>query len=209
MNKEKFGKFVCELRKEKGMTQQELGNRLYLTNKAISKWERGLSFPDICMLQDIAQILDVSVLELLNGEKNTQTEISNEVANRIIEDTMKHSGQLIKKLRRKFTVIIGLTIGLLPLLIMLFSIAYFNILKDEKSLDDALFTLIFLFLAATLIFIISGIPLVGIMLTNMWHASNLMNNNKRLKKIICIVLYSAFGIWLTITTIRVINNFLK
>ncbi len=98
MGKEKFWDFVCGLRKEKGMTQQELGNKLHLTNKAISKWERGLNFPDISMLQDIAEILEVSVLELLNGERNAEINISSEVANRIVEDTLKHSDQLSKKL---------------------------------------------------------------------------------------------------------------
>ena len=48
MDKEKFGKFICQLRKEKGMTQKELGDKLHLTNKAISTWENGLSLPDIC-----------------------------------------------------------------------------------------------------------------------------------------------------------------
>lgn len=203
MNKEKFSEFVCELRKEKGMTQQELGNRLHLTNKAISKWEQGLSFPDICMLQDIAQTLDVSILELLNGERNTEKNISNEAANIIIEDTVKHSRQLINKLRRKLTVIIGL----LPLLLMFVSGACFYLLKDEKSLDDGLLTLIFLFIAAAIIFIMCGVPLIGIILTNMLCASNLMKN-KKIKKIICVILYLVFGIWLGITVIRVANNIL-
>lgn len=44
MNQEKFGAFVCELRKEKEMTQKELGNILGISDKAISKWERGVSF---------------------------------------------------------------------------------------------------------------------------------------------------------------------
>ncbi|EHI99575.1 helix-turn-helix domain protein [Clostridium sp. DL-VIII] len=208
MNKEKFGDFVCKLRKEKGMTQQELGDKLHLTNKAISKWERGLSFPDICMLQDIAEILEVSVLELLNGERNAEINISSEVANRIVVDTVKHSGQLIKKSRRKLTVAMGLTISLLPIVVMFFSGICFYFLKYERSLDDALLTFIFLFIAAALIFIMCGVPLAGVMFTNMWNASNLMNNNKRVKKIICVALYLIFGIWLAITGIRVINNIL-
>lgn len=80
------------------MTQQELEDKLHLINKAISKWERGLRFPDIGMLQDIGEILEVSALELLNGERNAEINISSEVANRIVEDTLKHSDQLSKKL---------------------------------------------------------------------------------------------------------------
>ena len=97
MDKEKFGEFICYLRKEKGMTQKELGDKLHLTNKAISKWERGLSLPDICIIEEIAKNLDISVLELLNGEKNSESDISNEKANKIIEDTVKHSGETIKR----------------------------------------------------------------------------------------------------------------
>lgn len=209
MNKEKFGEFVCKLRKEKGLTQQELGDKLHLTNKAISKWERGLSFPDICILQDIAQTLDVTVLELLNGERNTETNISNEVANRIIEDTVKHSEQLIKKIRRKFTIAISLLVGLLPLLVVFFSCACFYLIKSEKSLDEALLTLGFMIMAAMIAFKMFGIPILGLVFTNMWHGSNLMSSNKKLKKIISSALYFLFGIWLIITVTRVISNSIR
>ena len=49
MDNEKFGQFVRSMRKEKQMTQQQLADRLHLTDKAVSKWERGLSLPDISM----------------------------------------------------------------------------------------------------------------------------------------------------------------
>ena len=51
MDNEKFGQFVRSMRKEKQMTQQQLADRLHLTDKAVSKWERGLSLPDISMLE--------------------------------------------------------------------------------------------------------------------------------------------------------------
>lgn len=209
MNKEKFGEFVCKLRKEKGMTQEDLGNKLHLTNKAISKWERGLSFPDICILQEIAKALDVSVLELLNGERNTEASISSDVANRIIEDTVKHSGQLIKKVRRKVTIAISLIVGLLPLLIVLFSYACFYLIKNEKSLDEALLTLAFMIFAAVIAFIMYGIPILGLVSTKIWYDSNLMNSNKKSKKVICFALYLIFGMWLAITVIRFIKNVLQ
>ncbi len=69
MDNLKFGKFIKELRKEKNMTQKELAEKLYLTDKAISKWERGLSFPDITILNSISEIFDVSVTEILHGER--------------------------------------------------------------------------------------------------------------------------------------------
>ncbi|MDE7262594.1 MAG: helix-turn-helix domain-containing protein [Oscillospiraceae bacterium] len=67
IDKEKFGTFLVQLRKEKGMTQKELAEKLYVSDKAVSKWERSLSLPDISLLQPMAELLGVSVTELLSG----------------------------------------------------------------------------------------------------------------------------------------------
>lgn len=69
IDKEKFGSFLAQLRKERGMIQKELAEKLYVTDKAVSKWERGLSLPDIALLQPLADILGVSVTELLSGQR--------------------------------------------------------------------------------------------------------------------------------------------
>ena len=74
MEKEQFGCFVAQLRKEKGLTQKELGELINLTDKAISKWERGLSFPDVSVLEELAGALDVSVAELLKGQRISEDE---------------------------------------------------------------------------------------------------------------------------------------
>ena len=68
MNDNKIGKFIAFKRKEKGLTQQELGDKLYVTDKAVSKWERGISFPDITLLKKLAKELDVSVEDILEGQ---------------------------------------------------------------------------------------------------------------------------------------------
>ena len=64
-----FGTFLYSLRKERGMTQQELADRLGLTNKAISKWETGEAFPETAQLVPLADIFGVTVDELLRGER--------------------------------------------------------------------------------------------------------------------------------------------
>lgn len=69
-NSEKIGKFICEQRKSQGLTQKDLANKLGVTDKAVSKWERGLGYPDIELLIPLAKILGVSTNELLMGEKN-------------------------------------------------------------------------------------------------------------------------------------------
>ncbi len=71
MEYEKTGKLIQELRKEKGLTQAALADRLGVTDRAVSKWERGRSFPDVSMLKPLAEALDVSVSELLDGERRS------------------------------------------------------------------------------------------------------------------------------------------
>ena len=65
MKKETFGNMVAVLRKEKGMTQLELAEKMGVTDKAVSKWERDLSFPDVSSIPKLAEILEVSVDELM------------------------------------------------------------------------------------------------------------------------------------------------
>ena len=69
MNSEKIGAFIAELRREKGLTQQELAEQLGITNKAVSKWERGDGYPDITLMPLLADALSVTVDELLRGER--------------------------------------------------------------------------------------------------------------------------------------------
>ena len=69
MDNQKIGRFIAERRKAQHMTQKDLAERLYITDKAVSKWERGLSLPDVTLLSAIAAALDVTMDELLTGEK--------------------------------------------------------------------------------------------------------------------------------------------
>ena len=66
---ERFGIFVSRLRSEKGMTQKALAEKLFVSNKAVSKWENGQSLPDINLLEPLAKMLGVTVPELLHGER--------------------------------------------------------------------------------------------------------------------------------------------
>lgn len=67
----RMGTFICELRKEKGLTQKQLAEQLSVTDKAISKWERGMGYPDITLLTKLADCLGVSTNELLRGIQET------------------------------------------------------------------------------------------------------------------------------------------
>lgn len=70
LDKKKFGAFVAALRREKGWTQKELAERLYISDKAVSKWETGASIPDTALLVPLAELLGVSVTELLRCERH-------------------------------------------------------------------------------------------------------------------------------------------
>jgi len=67
MDAMKTGRLIAKKRKEKNMSQRELAECLHITDKAISKWERGLSFPDITVLIPLSEVLQVSLYDLLTG----------------------------------------------------------------------------------------------------------------------------------------------
>ncbi len=72
IEKDRFGQFVAQLRKEQGLTQKELAQKLYLSDKAVSKWERGLSLPDVEILIPLAEALGVTVTQLLEGRRQSE-----------------------------------------------------------------------------------------------------------------------------------------
>lgn len=69
MNQIKIGKFIAECRKRKSLTQIQLAEKLNITDKAVSKWERGMAMPDSSIMLELCDILDITVNELLSGEK--------------------------------------------------------------------------------------------------------------------------------------------
>ena len=69
MDQSKIGKFIAECRKDKELTQMQLAEKLGITDKAISKWERGIAMPDTAIMLELCDILGISVNELLSGER--------------------------------------------------------------------------------------------------------------------------------------------
>ena len=68
MEQEKIGKFILEIRKQKGLPQKELAEKIGVSDKTISKWECGNSIPDTTYLESLCNSLDISVNELLSGQ---------------------------------------------------------------------------------------------------------------------------------------------
>lgn len=77
MDSKVFGQFVAKIRKERNMTQAELAGRIGVTDKAVSRWERGLGFPDINTLEPLSNALDISILELMRSEKSVMEKNNN------------------------------------------------------------------------------------------------------------------------------------
>jgi len=92
----KIGRIISEARKKKGFTQKELASKLHISDKAISKWERGLGSPDISFIIPLSQLLDISLYQLLSGEKEEVEET--------IKNTIRYSNKEKRRLFKLFHV---------------------------------------------------------------------------------------------------------
>ncbi|MDO4719836.1 MAG: helix-turn-helix transcriptional regulator [Peptostreptococcaceae bacterium] len=100
-NNEQFGKFLNQLRKEKGWTQKELARSLFVSDKAVSKWERGLSMPDVALLLPLSELLGVSTTELLSGKRlDSKDEFTREEVERMVQKTLVLTGEEEKRRKR-------------------------------------------------------------------------------------------------------------
>ena len=68
MNQEKIGKFIADNRKKQKLTQEQLAEKLHVSKNAVSKWERGLNLPDVSLMEELCQVLKISLNELFAGE---------------------------------------------------------------------------------------------------------------------------------------------
>ena len=92
MKKQTLGMMISTLRKEKGMTQLELAEKMGVTDKAVSKWERDLSFPDISSIPKLAEIFEVSVDELMQVKTETKENIGKNKVDVIVDTALKGIG---------------------------------------------------------------------------------------------------------------------
>lgn len=91
MDSVQFGAFVAQLRKEQNMTQKELAQRLHVTDKAVSKWETAKGFPDVKLLEPLAQALGVSVVELIQCRRQSEQTLTIEEAGSVVSQAMDQS----------------------------------------------------------------------------------------------------------------------
>ena len=106
MDQIKIGAFIAERRKLKKLTQAKLGEVLGVSDRAVSKWERGISMPDVSLMQPLCKTLDITVNDLLNGEVVDMKEY-NEKNEKLLIDMAKQKEDADKRLLR-FEIVIGL-----------------------------------------------------------------------------------------------------
>lgn len=118
MDENRIGPFIAELRKEKKLTQKDLAVQLHITDKAVSKWERGLSCPDIALLAPLADILGVTTSELLRGQRSETAAPA--AASADIEETLDHAFAYAESSAKRtilsFQTVLALSFSLLLLL---------------------------------------------------------------------------------------------
>lgn len=134
MDNEKIGLFIANLRKEKDLTQKELGNKIGVTDRAVSRWERGIGCPDISLLDDLSNVLDVSILELLKGRRLNSNEV---LESKDLIESMSFTKNNITKNIKKISNYIAITIFIIIIsLLGFFNIKSFYYMNKTYSRSD-------------------------------------------------------------------------
>lgn len=145
LDNEKFGKFICELRKEKSLTQKELAEKLFVSDKTVSKWERGASIPNVMLLIPISEILEVTVTELLKGERiDTKKDMDAEEVETLVVGSLELSVQdMIKKRKTKWRIAYLSCILIVFIELILFTVSNMELELLHDSLKVSSVMLIF------------------------------------------------------------------
>lgn len=133
MNYEKIGDFISKKRKEKNLTQKELAFKIGVTDKAVSKWERGLGCPDVSILEMLASVLNVTILEILKGRIIENEIIPVTEVNDYIKDTVKISNDEInKKSKEVFKQILSIVIIVILSFLSLLNVSHILYLNTSE-----------------------------------------------------------------------------
>lgn len=126
MDLSKTGLFISDLRKQQGLTQKELAEKIGVTDKAVSRWETGRGFPDVSILKVLTEVLNVSITEIVNGEKTTPDNVE-DLSDKAIIEALNYSKQMGKKVMGILLIIVGFGLTASPLIFLAksgFSILY-------------------------------------------------------------------------------------
>lgn len=184
MDQTKIGAFLKDLRKHNGLTQEQLAEKLNISNRSISRWETGKSLPDIAILIELAEFYNVDINEILDGKRKDNTNVEpKELINAIANYTNHDMEIILNRIKRySFISICALFLGIIfaifdfsnkfyqitDLLFGLTAISIIEVLlssngkieeikKQNFSIKILFFLLVFLTVAVVLILILTGI----------------------------------------------------
>ncbi len=123
MDMQKIGSFLAELRKEKNLTQDELGAQIGVTNKTISRWETGSYLPPVEMLQTLGDTFGVSINEILNGERISDGNYK-DISEQNIKSALTKSDSVIAKHRKIMNWVIAVVVAALYITISLITLKW-------------------------------------------------------------------------------------
>ena len=125
MDQVKIGRFIAERRKDKNLTQMQLAEKLNITDRAVSKWERGKALPDSSIMLELCHILGISVTDLLYGEIVTMENTNKELENKLLE-IVKEKEESDKRL-----LALEWVIGILSMIVLFIPIIIASLLPME------------------------------------------------------------------------------
>ena len=126
MDPMKTGMIISDARKKLKMTQKDLADKLFVSDKAVSKWERGLCFPDISVLIPLTETLNISLYDLLRGEKVNKEEVEETLKN-----TINYSNNELKRKKKKYIIISLISI----LVVVVISIITIFVINNDRQLS--------------------------------------------------------------------------
>ena len=112
MDQLKTGRFIANLRKQKGLTQVQLAQKLNITDRAVSKWENGKALPDVAIMPELCKLLDITVNELLSGEKIDSADTDKNTQMLLLEMTAQKQAA-DKRLLRSEIIMVALSVTIL------------------------------------------------------------------------------------------------
>lgn len=119
MNTQKTGSLIASIRKEQNLTQQDLAAKLGVSGAAISKWERGIGFPDVSLIEPLATALDITITELFKGER-MENPIDSEYET-LLSDVVKVSTNELRKKKKIMNWVIAIIVAALYIVVSVIS----------------------------------------------------------------------------------------
>ena len=112
MNQKKTGEFLKQLRKEKGLTQEQLAEHFYVSSRTVSRWETGSNMPDLDVLIELADFYDVDIREMIDGERKSEImdyekkDTLQKVAEYVAEENKKHRKKMVDMMAGSATLLV-------------------------------------------------------------------------------------------------------